>query len=89
MNRRVRIILSKMIYLIGIAVSVYIGGWVMVVRPVRSLVASYVLGELQLAQVVITAVKCLCSMTVSGFIWCIGYMASNYVFDLRDEIGAS
>lgn len=85
MNRNFRIILSGIIYIVGIAAAVYVGGWVMILKPVKGTLAAYTLGTLTLPQLLGAVVKCFCSLTVAGFIWCMGYIASNHVFDSRDE----
>lgn len=85
MSRNIRMALSVAIYLLGMAVSVYVGGWVLLLKPVKETIAAYTLGTLTLPQLVISGVKCISSMTVSGFIWCVGYIASNHIFDSRDE----
>ncbi len=85
MNRNFRIILATAIYILGLVVSVYVGGWVLLLKPVKEMIAAYTLGTLTLPQLVISVAKCISSMTVAGLIWCMGYMASNHIFDSRDE----
>lgn len=85
MNRNFRIALAAAIYILGMAVAVYVGGWVMIIKPVRGTLAAYTMGTLTLPQFLVTVVKCFCSLTVAGLIWCMGYIASNHVFDSRDE----
>lgn len=85
MNRNFRILAASAVYLIGFAVSIYVGGWLMLLKPLRSAIAAYTLGTLSLSQFIVTIIKCISSMTVAGFIWCIGYIASNHIYDSRDE----
>lgn len=85
MNRNFRITLALVVYLLGIVAAVYVGGWVMIIKPLHGTMTAYTHGTLALPQVIATVVKCLCSMTVAGLIWCIGYIASNHVYDSRDE----
>ncbi len=85
MSRNIRIVLSVSIYLLGLAASIYVGGWVMLLKPVKETITAYALGALTMPQLVISVLKCICSMTVAGLIWCLGYMASNHIFDSRDE----
>ncbi|MCI8490560.1 MAG: hypothetical protein HFJ04_10060 [Lachnospiraceae bacterium] len=86
MSRNVRIILSTAIYFLGLAVAIYIGGWVMLIKPVKQTIVAYTLGTLTLPQLIIAVIKCISSLTVAGLIWCLGYIASNHIFDSRDEI---
>ena len=85
MGRNIRMALSVAIYILGLAVSVYVGGWIMLLKPVKETIAANTLGTLTLTQLLISVIKCISSMTVSGLIWCIGYIASNHIFDSRDE----
>ncbi|MCI8634880.1 MAG: hypothetical protein HFJ05_04685 [Eubacterium sp.] len=85
MNRNFRIILAAAIYMLGIVACVYVGGWVMLLKPVKETIAAYTLGTLTWPQLVVSVIKCISSMTVAGLIWCLGYIASNHIFDSRDE----
>ena len=85
MGRNIRMALSVAIYILGLAVSVFVGVWIMLLKPVKETIAAYSLGTLTLTQLLISVIKCISSMTVSGLIWCIGYIASNHIFDSRDE----
>lgn len=85
MKRSIRILVSVIIYLIGLAIAFYIGGWVMLIQPIKGTITAYTLGTLTLPQLITNIIKCFCSLTVAGFIWCIGYIASNRVYDSRDE----
>ncbi|MDE6904311.1 MAG: hypothetical protein K2P76_05165 [Lachnospiraceae bacterium] len=85
MNRNIRLFLAVVVYAIGLLASIYIGGWVMIIKPVKGAIAAHALGTLTFYQLVVTVVKCFCSTTVAGFIWVLGYIASNHVFDIRDE----
>ena len=85
MNRNLRILLSVAVYFFGSAASVYVGGWVMLLKPIRGTIAAYTLGTLALSQLIVTIIKCISSLTVAGFIWCVGYIASNHIYDSRDE----
>lgn len=85
MEKNFRIILSIIVYFFFFAVAIYIGGWVMLISPIKKLIVSYTMGKLNPRQLVFTILKCACSLTVTGFIWCLGYMASNSIYDSRDE----
>lgn len=85
MNRNIRIVLAAAIYLMGFIASVYVGGWVMFLKPVRHTITAYTLGTLTLPQLLVAVIKCISSLTVAGLIWCLGYMASNHIYDSRDE----
>ncbi|MCM1256592.1 MAG: hypothetical protein NC307_01925 [Roseburia sp.] len=86
MNRNMRIILAFLVYGIGLLASIYVGGWVMIIKPVKGAIAAHAMGTLTFYQLAVTILKCFCSTTVAGFIWILGYIASNHVFDSRDEM---
>lgn len=85
MSRYVRMVLALAIYATGFAASIYVGGWVMIVQPVRGALAAHALGTLTFSQLVVAIVKCVSSLTVAGLIWCLGYIASNHIYDSRNE----
>ncbi len=85
MSRNIRIILSIAVFLFGISVAIYVGGWLMLVKPIRNTILAYTMGNLTIPQLVVNVIKCICSLTVAGFIWSLGYIASNRIFDSRDE----
>lgn len=85
MSRNIRIALSIAVYLLGFAIAIYIGGWLMLIKPIKNTILAYTMGTLTMPQLVISVIKCICSLTVAGFIWSLGYMASNHIYDSRDE----
>lgn len=85
MNCNFRIILSAAIYFAGFAAAFYVGGWLMIIKPVQNTIAAYTLGTLTFSQIFVAGLKCISSLTVGGLIWCIGYIASNHIYDSRDE----
>ncbi len=85
MSRNIKIFLAAAVYFIGLAAAIYVGGWIMIIKPIKGTITAYTLGTLTIPQLFITVIKCICSLTVAGLIWCIGYIASNHVYDSRDE----
>lgn len=85
MNRHIRMILAFVIYVTGFAISIYVGGWVLLIKPVKGTLAAHALGTLTFPQFAIAILKCVSSLTVAGLIWCMGYIASNHVYDSRNE----
>jgi len=60
--------------LLGTALAVYAGLWLLFAKPLISLYVAYKAGELRLMLIVVTAVKCWLSFTVAGAIWTVGYI---------------
>jgi uncharacterized membrane protein len=85
MKKQVNKMIGFVCYIIGVVCSVYFGLWKMLLIPLRMLYVAAVNGELSATLVIACAIKILFSTTMSGLIWCIGYIASNHVYDSRDE----
>lgn len=85
MGRNIRIILSIVVYVLGFSIAIYIGGWLMLIKPIKNIILAYTMGTLTIPQLIVSVIKCICSLTVAGFIWSLGYIASNLIFDSRDE----
>lgn len=60
--------------LLGTVLAVYAGIWKMLIKPLAGLYLAYRAGQLTVFYVVISLIKCWLSLTVTGFIWSIGYM---------------
>lgn len=71
-------------YGMGIFLSAYVGGWVMLFEPLFILIHSISNGSLTLDMALICIVKIALSATMAGFIWCLGYIGFNH-FKGKDE----
>lgn len=60
--------------LFGTALAVYAGIWKMLIKPLAGLYLAYKAGQLTVFYAAISLIKCWLSLTVTGFIWSIGYM---------------
>ena len=60
--------------LFATVLAVYVGIWKMLIQPLAGLYLAYRAGQLTVIYVVLALVKCWLSLTVTGFIWSIGYM---------------
>lgn len=85
MNRKMKILLAVLCYLCGALAAVYIGGWIMLLKPLRLLVSSYQTGALGISVLLHCVIKIALSTTVGGLVWCIGYMGCNYFRGTEDE----
>lgn len=52
----------------------YVGIWKMLIQPLAGLYLAYKAGQLTVAYVVLSVLKCWLSLTVAGLIWSVGYM---------------
>jgi hypothetical protein len=62
----------------GTIATVYVGGWLMFLRPLQILYMSFLDGTWTIPLVLFCGVKILLSATFAGLVWCIGYIGSNY-----------
>ena len=67
-------LLGYLAVLVGTVLAVYVGIWLMVVKPLMALYVSWKLKKLHWVLVLIAFIKCRLSLTVLGLIWSIGYM---------------
>ncbi len=73
MKKRFSGILAVLCYVLGILASFYIGIWLMLIMPIRTLISAYLAGELGWFIIVTCLIRILLSITIAGFIWCVGY----------------
>lgn len=78
MKRRLSKPIGLCCYLAGVICAAYYGIWKMLCIPVHTLIVAGFSGQLTLALVMACGVKILFSTTLTGFIWCLGYIAYNH-----------
>lgn len=84
MKKQVNKMIGFVCYIIGVVCSVYFGLWKMLLIPLRMLYVAAVNGELSATLVIACAIKILFSTTMTGLIWCIGYIAYNHFKGAED-----
>lgn len=72
-----RQIAGGMCFLIGTLLAIYVGGWLMIVAPLKELLNAFLLGKLTKELIVISTIKCALSLTAGSAIWCGGYILRN------------
>ncbi len=65
--------------LISTLFAIYVGGWLMILSPLKDAVSAYFLGSLTRKMVITTALKWLLSLTTAGAIWCAGYILNRKI----------
>lgn len=73
----IRLMAGGLCSLIGILIAIYVGGWLLILQPLKTAFMAYAAGVLTRRIIVTTAIKCACSLTVSGAIWCCGYIVKQ------------
>ena len=81
-----RKLIRRCCYLLGTFLALYIGGWLMLVHPIRDIYDGWCEGVLGVRRLFGDAMKCLFAGTVGGTFWSVGYIIGN-IFREYDEDG--
>ncbi len=76
-----KLIAAAIFYALGVLGWVYVGGWMVLTRPVKSLIVAHLAGKLTILKCVGAVVQGFLLLSLAGGVWCIGYMLSNYFKD--------
>ena len=68
-------------YSLGVIGWCYVGGWMILTKPVRGLILAHVAGDLSLGKFVIAFVQGFIYLSLAGAVWCVGYMLANHFRD--------
>ncbi len=82
--RYARLMAGGMCSLIGTLLAIYVGGWLMILAPLKDAFGAFLLGALTKKLVFITTVKCALSLTTGGAIWCGGYILNRKISGYED-----
>lgn len=85
MDKKWKVVMATICYILGVLASIYVGGWIMLIKPIRLLMFAYSAGTLSLHMLVVCIVKIALSTTVGGLVWCVGYIACNCFRGTEDE----
>ncbi len=78
MKKYIGWLMAWICYVLGIVAAAYYGLWVMLIHPFLTLVQAFAAGNLTVALFVACGIKILFSFTLTGLIWCLGYIAYNH-----------
>lgn len=81
MKGRWKTIASLLFYILGVLGWCYIGGWMVLTRPLKGLVLAHAAGSLSIGKLLTAMLQGFVYLSLAGGIWCIGYMLSNYFRD--------
>lgn len=65
-------------YALGVLGWCYVGGWMILTKPVKGLIVAKLAGELSLWKLAGAFVQGFIYLTLAGAVWCIGYILSNH-----------
>lgn len=78
MKYRWRVVAAALFYVLGVIGWFYVGGWMILTRPVKGLILAHIAGNLSLWKFVTAAVQGFVYLSLAGAVWCVGYMLSSH-----------
>ena len=84
MKKRWSKVVGVLCYGMGVFCSLYVGGWLMLISPIHTLITEYSSGELSFTILIVCIIKIALSATFGGLVWCIGYIGYNHFKGTED-----
>lgn len=84
MKKNVQMLLGFLCYVLGVVLSIYVGGIMMLLHPLQTIYGSLSCGIWDWYLLAVCGAKILLSTTVAGFVWCTGYIGWNYFKGTED-----
>ena len=56
----------------------YVGGWMILTKPLKGIVVAHIAGNLSIGKVVVAVIQGFAFLSLAGAVWCVGYMLSNH-----------
>ena len=84
MKKKVSHILGVLCYALGIFFALYVGGWLMLIKPIHMLMDAFSNDSLTLTLLLKSIIKVAFSTTFAGLVWCIGYIGYNHFKGTED-----
>lgn len=76
-----RTLAAILFYALGILGWCYIGGWMILTKPIKGLFLAHLAGNLSLGKLIIALIQGFIYLSLAGGVWCVGYMLSNHFKD--------
>lgn len=73
-----RTLAALLFYALGVVGWCYVGGWMILTRPVRGLILAHLAGKLSIGKLIIAFVQGFAYLSLAGGVWCVGYMLSDH-----------
>lgn len=71
-------LLGTVCYALGIFCSLYVGGYLMLIKPIEELLYAFSADTLTFSLLIHNIIIIALSTTFAGFVWCIGYIGYNF-----------
>ncbi len=84
MEKKRHLIIAIFFYIAGTAAAIYVGAFLMIIKPIYLLYTGFVSHTLTAGFVIRMCVRLFLSATVFGFIWSVGYVLFNRFMGTED-----
>lgn len=84
MKKKCNAMLGAFCYAAGVFCALYVGGWLMLLVPIKTLLTAFSAGNLTLTLLTKCIIKIAFSTTFGGFVWCLGYIGYNHFKGTED-----
>ena len=78
MKKKCDRLLGILCYALGILAALYVGGWLMLIKPIHVIIIAFGNDMLTLPLLLKSIIKIAFSTTFAGLVWCIGYIGYNF-----------
>lgn len=78
-----RMIAAAIFYALGVLGWVYVGGWMLLTKPVKGLIVAHLAGDLTIMKCFGALIQGFILISLAGGVWCVGYMLSDYFKEKR------
>lgn len=76
-----RTLAAILFYALGVLGWCYVGGWMILTKPLKGLLVAHLAGNLSLGKLLIALVQGFIYLSLAGGVWCVGYILSNHFKD--------
>ena len=85
MKKKCNKLLGLLCYALGILAALYVGGYLMLIKPIHVIIMAFGNDMLTLPLLLKSIIKIAFSTTFAGLVWCIGYI--TFVREMRTLTG--
>lgn len=78
-----RTVAAFLCYALGLIGWCYVGGWMILTKPLKGLVLAHIAGQLSILKMIVAFIQGFVYLSLAGAVWCVGYILSNYFKEKR------
>lgn len=73
-----KMIVAAISYALGVFGWIYIGGWMLLTKPIKGLILAHLAGNLTIMKCIGAMIHGFVLISLAGGVWCIGYMLRDF-----------